>query len=224
MGPNNVAELAPAHVGRSVRLGGVLIAIGVLQFVVAMAWVQSRYGGYSLLTNYISDLGNTSTSPLPMVFNVSVMLLGVFALLGILFSWSGYPRGGARVVGLFLLLIASVSAILVGLFPENVNPPVHDLVSLMVFLSGGLGLVILSAGMGERTLWSAYRWPSLTLGLVTLVSLAYYAPTQQNGTTWDPGLIERLIVAPILVWGFVAGLHSMRLPRFSPSTTTSVPA
>jgi hypothetical membrane protein len=211
----------PTLVGRSVRWGGLLIGVGVVQFVIAMAWVQSRYGGYSLLTNYISDLGNTSTSPLPSVFNVSIIILGVFAFLGILLSWSGFPRGGPRVVGLFLFLIASIAAVLVGLFPENVNPTVHDTVSLMVFLPGGLALVILSAGMRRGTHWSSYRGFSAVLGLVTLVSLAYFLPTQALNTTWDPGLIERLIVAPILLWGFVVGIHLARLPRFSPSVSSS---
>lgn len=204
-------------VSRSVRWGGVLIGVGVTQFVVAMALVQSRYGGYSLLTNYISDLGNTSTSPLPAVFNDSIILLGLFAFLGTLLAWGGFPRGGPRVVGLFLVLVASVAAVLVGFFPENVNPNVHDIVSLMVFLPGGLALVILAAGMREGTRWSSYRIFSAVLGFVTLASLAYYAPTQLNNTTWDPGLIERLIVAPILIWGFVVGIHLARLPRFSPA-------
>lgn len=212
-----------ALVSRSVRWGGLLIAAGVVQFVGAMAWVQSQYGGYSLLTNYISDLGNTSTSPLPSVFNISIIFLGILAFLGTLLAWGGFPRGGSRVVGLFLLLVASVAAVLVGLFPENVNPPVHDFVSLMVFLPGGLALVILAVGMRARSRWSSYRGFSAALGLVTLVSLAYYAPTQLNNSTWDPGLIERLIVAPILVWGFVAGLHLLTLPRFSPSPSSPSP-
>ena len=211
-------ELVPSsHVGRSVRWGGVLIAFGAFQFAVAMAVVQSRYAGYSLLTNYISDLGNTSTSPWFVVFNASIILLGVLAFFGVLLAWGGFPRGGPRVLGLFLLLIASIAAICVGLFPENVNASVHDFVSLMVFLPGGLGLAVLSAGMRENSLWNGYRAFTLILGLVTLVSLAYYAPTQSYNTTWDPGFIERLIVFPILLWAFVAGVHLARLPRFSPS-------
>jgi len=30
-----------------------------------------------------------------------------------------------------------------------------------------------------------------------------------------------LIVYPILLWGFVAGVHLVRLPRFSPSKPTA---
>ena len=227
-----MVSIPPTHVGRSVLWGGLLIAVGAVQFVVANAWVQTRYAGYSLLTNYISDLGNTSTSPLHIVFNISIILLGVLAFVGILLAWGGFPRGGSRVVGLFLLLIASVAAILVGLFllliasvaailvglfPENVNGTVHDTASLLVFLPAGLALVIVSNGMKPGTMWFGYRAFTLILGLVVLFSLAYYAPTQTFSTTWDPGLIERLIVYPILLWAVVVGIHLARMPRFSPS-------
>ena len=210
-----MTEVPPTHVGRSVRWGGVLIALGVLQFAAAMAWVQSQYSGYSLVANYISDLGNTSTSPAHVVFNVSIIVLGIFAFLGILLAWGGFPRGGSRVVGLFFLLIASIAAILVGLYPENVNASVHDLASLLVFLPGGLALVILSVGMRPTTHWASYRALSAALGAVTLLSLAYYAPTQTLNTTWDPGLIERLIIAPILLWALAVTFHLTRLPVFS---------
>ena len=209
------ASPGPTHVDRSVRWGAVLIGVGVVQFVVAMAVVQTRYAGYSLLTNYVSDLGNTATSPLHAVFNLSIIVLGILAFLGIGLAWSGFPRGGARAVGLLLLLLASVAAVLVGVFPENVNPPVHDLVSLLVFLPGGLGLVVLAVPMRRGTHWAAYRELSALLGAVTLVSLAYYAPTQAANTTFDPGLIERLIIAPILLWGLAVSLHLGRLPLFS---------
>jgi hypothetical membrane protein len=194
------------------RVGAALIGFAVVQFAVAMAWVQTAFAGYSLTQNYISDLGNTSTSPLHVVFNVSIMLLGVLAFVGVLLTWSAFPAGGTRVAGLPLLLVASVAAILVGVFPENVNPPVHDLVSLMVFLPGGLALTLLSVGMRPQSGWSPLRWASLVLGAVTLLSLLYYAPTQAVNSTVDPGLIERLIVFPILVWGFLVSVHILRTP------------
>ena len=196
----------------SVRVGAILIGVGTVQFVVAMAIAQSGYAHYSLLSNYISDLGNTATSPLHDVFNASIIALGVLGFVGILAAWSGFPRGGRRLTGLSLLLVASSAAVLVGLFPENVNPTVHDLASLVVFALGGLGLVIMGTAMAPTTHWSSYRGASYLLGAITLLSLGYYAPTQTTSSTFDPGLIERLIVAPILVWGFAVAVHLARLP------------
>ncbi len=205
---------------RAERVGAVLVGAGTIQFVVAMGVVQAGYPGYSLLANYISDLGNTATSPWHVVFNVSIVLLGLLAFAGILLLWTAFPRSGLRPVGLFLLLVASVAAILVGVFPENVNPSVHDLASLMVFLPGGLALALLSVGMRPSTWWANLRWPSLGLGLITLASLAYYAPTQTTNSTFDPGLIERLIVFPILLWAlavFALVLHRPAQPRLAVS-------
>jgi hypothetical membrane protein len=205
-------DSATTGTSRSQRVGAVLIGVGTLQFIVAMGVAQAGYPGYSLLTNYISDLGNTATSPLNVVFNVSIRALGILALVGIFLLWAAFPRSALRPVGLILLLVASVAAILVGLFPENVNPTVHGLASLGVFLPGGLGLALLSVGMRPATWWSSLRWPSLVLGLVTLISLAYYVPTQANNTTFDPGLIERLIVFPILVWALAVFALVLRQP------------
>jgi hypothetical membrane protein len=196
----------------SVRVGAILIGVGAVQFVVAMGVVQSGYPHYSLLANYISDLGNTATSPLHVVFNASIIALGVLAFVGILGAWGGFPRGGARFGGLSLLLVASVAAILVGIFPENVNPTVHGLASLAVFAPGGIGLVVVGTGLRAPTHWSSYRGFTILLGAITLVALAYYAPTQATNSTVDPGLVERLIVAPILVWAVAIAVHLVRLP------------
>ncbi|MGA8303483.1 MAG: DUF998 domain-containing protein [Thermoplasmata archaeon] len=208
---------------RSTAVGAGLIALAVVQFTVAMIVVQLRYPGYSDLANYISDLGNTATSPWYGVFNVSIILLGVLAFAGILLAWNGFPSGVARAVGLSLLLVASVGAILVGYFPENVNPTVHRLASLTVFGPGGVALILVASGLRPGTTWHWLRWISVVLGLVTLVSLAYYVPTQAVNSTWDPGLVERFIVAPILIWGVLAAVNLNRLPwpDRSPSPGTS---
>jgi hypothetical membrane protein len=207
-----MSESIRPFVSRSVRTGGALIAVGALQFVAVMIVIELRWPGYSLLTNYISDLGNTAISPLPWLFNGSIVLFGAMAFVGILAAWSGFPPGGTRLFGLGLLLVASLAAIAVGCFPENVDPSVHGLSSLVVFAAGGLGLVVLGAGMRAGTAWAHLRGLSIALGLITLIALAYYAPTQIANTTVDPGLIERIIVAPIILWAVVAAVNLGRLP------------
>jgi hypothetical membrane protein len=210
----------------SVQTGAALIAIGVVQFAAAMAAVQAAYPGYSDLTNYISDLGNTATSPWHSVFNVSIIVLGLFAFAGIVLSWNGFPRGGTRVVGLLLLLVASIGAVGVGLFPENVNGTIHGLSSLAVFGPGGVAMVVLGIGFRRGSGWEWLRGASIVLGLIDLVSLAYYIPTQANNTTFDPGLVERFIVFPVLIWGLLAAIQLMRPPRVIavPFAPVAVPA
>lgn len=202
----------PPSVQRTVRAGAALIGVGVAQFTAAMVAVQLVYPGYSDTANYVSDLGNTATSPWHWVFNISIILIGILASVGILLAWSGFPPGPPRASGLILLLVASLSAIGVGVFPENVNPTVHGIATLMVFLPGGLALVVLSSGLQRGTGWHWLRGPAALLGLVMLGSLAYYAPSQLNNSTWDPGLVERLIVAPLLLWGFLAAAQLARHP------------
>ncbi|HXW66845.1 MAG TPA: DUF998 domain-containing protein [Thermoplasmata archaeon] len=196
------------------RIGAILIAVAAIQFVGAMAWVQTGYPGYSLTQNYISDLGNTSSSPLHVIFNVSIVLLGLLAIVGIALSWGAFPRGGSRPVGLLLLLLASVAAIVVGFFPENVNGTIHDTASDLVFVPGGIALVVLSFGMRRPTWWTPMRWPSLVLGAIMLASILYYAPTQMTNSTADPGLIERFIVVPLLIWAVAVSVLILRRPSW----------
>lgn len=200
---------APLH--RSTRTGALFLILGPLEFIAVMIVTQLYYSGYSLTTNYISDLGNTANSPLWYVFSAGIIVLGVLAFLGLLLLWNTFPSGTLRVTGLSLLLLASVAAIVIGFFPENVNGTVHDTASLLVFLPGGLGLVALGASMGERTGWEAIRWVSVILGLVTLVALVVFLFTN-FGANQYPGLLERLVVFPILLWGIVVGAYVVRLP------------
>ncbi len=203
-------------VHRSVRYGAWLIFVGAVQFAVANAVVQLYYSNYSLLTNYISDLGNTVKSPEYIVFNVSIILLGLMAFAGILLAWGAFPRGALRMSGLSLLLLASVAAIFVGVFPENVNGTVHGLASLLVFLPGGVALLALGFAMNERSHWgSSMRWFSLVLGIVILVSLAIFLFTSVGSATY-PGLFERLVVYPVLLWAAVVGVFLGRIPIRAP--------
>ncbi len=203
-------------VHRSVRTGAWLVFVASAQFVIANVLVQLYYPDYSLLTNYISDLGNTSTSPAHIVFNVSIMVLGVLAFVGILAFWSAFPRGGLRVGGLSLLLIASVAAIFIGLFPENINGTVHSIASLLVFLPAALAFLALGASMNDENHWGiGLRWFTAGLGLLMLVALAVslFLPI---GTTSYPGLFERLVVYPVLLWALVVGWFVGRWPVRAP--------
>jgi hypothetical membrane protein len=215
-------------VHRSVRHGAILWIVAVVQFLLGMAITQVGYTGtsYSLLNNYISDLGAAHCgdyhssliyvcSPWHDVFNVSAVLLGVLVILGAILLRTGFPARGSRTVGLALLVIAQFGAIGVGLSPEDVNLTVHTISAGTAFVVGNLALIILAFAMFRDTRWDGYRAYTLISGIVGLVAffLFYFG-------TWGPlgvGGMERLIVAPILLWALVAGIHLARIPTFTPA-------
>ncbi len=217
---------APANprVHRGVRSGALLLVVGALQFVVAMIVVQIAWDmtagnpTYSLTQNYISDLGGAS-SPWALVFDGSVILLGVCAILGALLVWAAFDPGRSRGVGLGFLVIAGIGAIGVGVFPETtpvLHGAMHGIVSDIAFLGGGIGLLAVGFAMREPPHWGAFSLPfSFLCGLVTLVAIVLFTANIYLGI--GPGGMERVIVAPILVWAIVEGIHVSRLPRFAPS-------
>jgi len=217
-----VSESTLVH--RTVRSGGVLFVFGAVQFIVAMIAVQTQYHGYSLTQNYISDLGGAH-SPWALVFDGSVILLGLCAIFGVLLIWGAFDARSGRGVGLGFLLIAGIGAVGVGVFPETtpvLNGGMHDIVSDIAFVGGGIGLTALSFGMTARPRWKLSRPFTLTCGLVTLAAIVLFTIGYYVGL--GPGGMERLIVAPILLWAIAEGLHIAQLPRFAPSSPIKLPA
>jgi hypothetical membrane protein len=205
-------------VPRTVRTGGVLFVFGAAQFIVGMIVVQTQYAGYSLSQNYISDLGGAH-SPWALVFDGSVILLGLCAIFGALLVWRGFEPVASRGVGLGFLIIGGIGAVGVGVFPETtpvLNGGMHDVVSDVAFVGGGIGLTVLSFAMTSRPHWRYSQPFTLVCGLLTLVAIVLFSASQYVGL--GPGGMERLIVFPILLWAIVEGVHIARLPRFAPST------
>ena len=220
-------------VRRSARAGGALFLFGSLQFIVAMLVVEllwpstyvsgGPYPTYSPVSNYISDFGNYHYTHLYWLFNGSIILLGLLGILGAALVRSAFqPRTTAR-AGIAFLAIASLGAVLVGIYPEpspQLGGNIHSVVSLVTFIGSGLALVFLALGMMRDTRWEGFRGFTLFLGLITLIALAVYAPAGVNWST--AGLVERVIVAPILLWAIVAGVHLLRLPTYAPSRVSGV--
>ncbi|HYA70516.1 MAG TPA: DUF998 domain-containing protein [Thermoplasmata archaeon] len=225
-------------VHRSVHHGALLLLLGSLVFIAAMIVTQIGYGSsfdwgssYSLRDNYISDLGAThcgnftagsfgsvhsACSPWHDVFNVAIVVMGILLILSVLLLRTAFPARRSRTLGLALLGIAGIGAIGVGLFPEDVNITAHTLSALLAFLGGGLALVVLGFAMFRDTRWDGFRAYSILSGLVSLVALILFVAKVYAGL--GVGGMERLIVAPILLWAIVAGIHLARIPTFAPRT------
>jgi hypothetical membrane protein len=230
------AETEPAPlVHRTVHQAGVVWLLASVQFVAAMIAAQlawSRAHPYSLTGNYISDLGNTACgyfpsgsttyvcSPLHDVFNGSVTFLGFLVILGAALIVSAFRARPFRTVGLGLVVIAGAGACGVGIFPENVNGTVHGVASAVAFVGGGLALIVLALAMGGDRRWDGYRTFSLGLGVLTLAATGLFEAGRDLGL--GVGGMERLIVAPLLLWLVVVPLHLFRLRAYAPSTLPGV--
>ena len=212
-------------VHRSVRMGGATLMFGALQFIAGMVLVQTQYSGYSLSQNYISDLGGAN-SAWALVFDGSVILLGVCAIIGVLLIWSAFDPGRSRGAGLSFVVIGGIGAIGVGVFPETtpvLNGGMHEIVSAIAFLGAGIGLVIAAFAMAPGPHWRLSRPFTWVCGAVTLAAIGLFYIGGFGGSYSNaflglgPGGMERLIVAPILLWAIVEGAHLYRLPRLAPS-------
>jgi hypothetical membrane protein len=231
--PPSEDRLGPL-VHRSVHHGALLLLLGAVEFIVGMIITQllwntsSPYGTYSLLTNYISDLGAVNCGPFPAsstthfvcspghdVFNASIILMGILLILAVILLRTAFPKRRSSTVGLAFLALAAIGAMGVGFSPEDVNINVHKVSALVAFLFGNLALMTLGFAMFRDTRWSGFRAFSILCGFVGLVALilftaGVYGPLGVGG-------MERLIVAPILLWAIVVGIHLLRIPTYAPS-------
>jgi hypothetical membrane protein len=220
------ARLGPL-VHRSVHHAAFVWLIGAVQFIVAMAVVQLRWTTpYSLSKNVISDLGNTGCgawpnatspyvcSPWHVVFDASIIALGLLTILGVLLIRSAFPDRTSRSIGLGLLALTGIGLIGVGLSPENVNLHVHSISALLAFAAGNVALIVLGFAMFRDTRWDGYRSYTLFSGLIGAIALIlfvakFYADLGMGG-------MERLIVAPVLLWTMVVSIHLLRVAAYAP--------
>jgi len=228
---------------RRQRWGALLWMVGVLQFVLGMIVTQELYGppSYSVTGNYISDLGAVHCkswsgggafagdyvcSPAHDVFNASIILLGVLLILGIFLIYRAFPRPRGRWVALGIFIISGAGTSLVGVFPEDVNLPVHIAVATTAFAGVNIALFVFAALFWRSRHWGP-GWSvfSLLAGAVGTVALLLFL--DQSYGPLGVGGMERLIVVPTLGWAFVVGLALLRHPRIaaddsgSPATSAS---
>ncbi len=196
------------------RQAGAVLVVGSLQFILAMIVVQLKYPGYSDLTNYISDLGGAH-SPWAVVFNASAIVLGLLTLLAAYLLLAAFNHRLSRTLGLGFLAIAGIGAFFVGIFPETstaLGGHAHGLFADIAFIASGLALINLPGAMLRDTRWEGYRAFTFLLGVITLLAIVLFVAGRWGPL--GPGGMERLVVAPILLWALVAGIHLLSMPTY----------
>jgi hypothetical membrane protein len=215
------------------RLGAVAWVVGAVQFVAGMAIAQLGWTTpYSLRDNFISDLGAVNCgyigtplryvcSPWHAVFDLSAFLLGLLFIVGAVLVRSALPRGRLTSIGVAMIVLAGLGSIGVGLSPEDVNLPVHSFSALIAFLVGNSALFVLGAAIYTDASWRRLGLLSGFLGLVGLGALVAFASGHWGAL--GVGGTERLTIAPLLLWGALAGLRILVKPPATVSETSPRP-
>lgn len=195
------------------RLGGIAMAAGALQFIVAVFLAESAYPGYSRLHNYVSDLGALA-SPTSPLFNSSVALLGacLIAAAGLL--------EGADAAGRALLALCGIGALGVAAFPEDYGAPMsalfpflngthlaavgwrHAAFALLTFFAGCLSCMFLS--LAEEGIIRPLGLAASGLALTSLLAFVYIAMSRLESPLGVGG-VERAVMYPILAAAFIYG-------------------
>ena len=200
---------------------GAIVWVFAIQFFIAQIIAQAAWTTpFSLLTNFISDLGNTSCAPYPLGsnmyvcspwhagMNASFILLGVIILLGAALIYRAFPPGRTRTIGLVLLALAGPGPILVGLFPENVNITPHSIGAAAHFISGNLGIVVLGIAIAATRHQMPLAIFSILAGGAGLLATALFVSGRYLGL--GIGGMERIAAYALPIWLIVMGISVLR--------------
>ena len=203
-----------AEIGKLIWLSN--IQWFIVQFIVSLSWKDPAY---SWKNNMISDLGNTSISPLSTLMNFSFILTGVLSVIGSLFLRKLIFKNIQGVFILLFLISGAFGIVLVGLDPENLRIKLH----LLGANISGLTLVAI--------FWSSLLFrKSKSLNILSKTSLyfsillffigIYYAHIkgEYSSILSDSGVryisnkadflglgaggMERLLTYPLILWQF----------------------
>ena len=207
-------------------LGPVVFMGAALYFVIQLivAWVFIP--NYSLVSNSISDLGETSCggygspgmcSPRWWLMNYAgFLLLGLIMVIGSALLYHEFTQRApherhAAMFGFGLMALAGLGSILVGLFPENENRTMHIIGAFLAIAIGNLAILVLG---GALTLPESMRRSMLIFSSLALAALLCFASHKSFGI--GRGMMERIAAYPVTIWLIAFGLY---ISRFRPKKT-----
>jgi hypothetical membrane protein len=196
----------------------------LIQIIVAWVFIPS----YSLVSNSISDLGETSCggygsptmcSPRWWLMDYAgFLLLGLVMVIGSALLYHEFTERGPRerraaMFGFGLMALAGLGSILVGFFPENENRTMHIIGAFLAIAIGNVAILVLGAVL---TLPESMRRSMLTFCSLALAALVCFASHRFFGI--GRGMMERLAAYPVTIWLITFGLY---IWRFNPKKSNN---
>lgn len=179
----------------------------VIQYIAAKAWPVS----FSLRHNTISDLGNTACgmysgryvcSPDHLLMNLSFIALGATMTLSSILIYQDFQKSRILLLAFSIMGLGGFGAIIVGLFPENINPTYHLVGAATVLVCGPLSMFLLANNLNIA---SFFRLLTLLLSIFSFIALVLYV-THIYGPIGRGGM-ERAAAYPQTIWLILLGLY-----------------
>ncbi|MEK7748115.1 MAG: DUF998 domain-containing protein [Nitrospirota bacterium] len=213
----NSSSISSGFASQRIVWLGAIVWIFAVQFFVVQVVVQSAWETpFSLMHNFISDLGNTRCGPYPIDsemyvcspwyrwMNASFILLGMIILVGALLVHKAFTGGIARTAGLTFLVLAGFGNIAVGLFPEDVNNTYHTIGAAAHFIFGNIGMSALGIAFGQNRQRPGVLIYSIVSGMVGLLATGLFVSGHYLGM--GIGGMERIAAYPLPLWLIVMGI------------------
>lgn len=198
-----------------------VVWICAAQFFVAQVIAQSRWTTpFSLATNYISDLGNTTCglyppvigayvcSPWHTLMNMSFVLQGVIILVGAMLARPAFAGRRWAAVVFALLVITGLCIAGVGLFPEDVNNVAHVINAGTQFITGNVAMIVFGVAANRVKRWRVFALVSTALGITGLLATALFV--QGYGLGMGVAGMERVAAYTLPVWLITSGVLMVR--------------
>ena len=207
-----------------IRLGAIFWLLTVEFFITQFA-AQAAWPVYSAIDLDISLLGLNACdgpdpnavalncSPLNLVFNGGMILNGILVALGVWFTRTLWPRSVVTATALSLLAIGGGGgSILVGLFPFNVNMPMHTAGAVLALFVACFGIALMAVALWRtHRAFAIYGTATAAIGLAAFL---LYALELYLGI--GRGTMERIAAWPHTIWYMVTGALILR-GYFKPS-------
>lgn len=189
---------------RAARWGALALLVRPAYIATELVVAATTTGGYSLLADSVSRLGEVGCSaaycsPHHELMNGSFMVFG--ALLAVGSVLLARPLGW-WVTG--LLVVSGLSSVATGLAPLDQDVTLHAIAATPLFVAQPIALVLLSARC--RKAQPALARALLMTGVVTAAAAVVFVLSGDNGAS---GALERLALWPVIIG--VAGFAWTRL-------------
>ncbi|MBS3053903.1 MAG: DUF998 domain-containing protein [Candidatus Aenigmarchaeota archaeon] len=162
--------------------------LGAVIFVALTILAVVNYPGYSVYSNFLSDLGTGENSA--VFFNIAVMISGTAAVVLSIALNKIFSKSNECKLASIILAIAGISLVGIGVFTEN--HPIHSSISALFFACISASMILF--GISFRKDHS--RWYVFSI-LGILVPVFFLLDVKS--------LAEHLAISSVLIWSFAVG-------------------